>query len=230
MTVPSPAARPSDAAPAAAARPSGAESAEFAESRPRPDWRETLTVATDLALLGIAITVAALPLVTAGAAVRVGSVVAYTFCVDDPPAGRPDARELWRLFRRSLLPGALAGVVAAAVAGLLVLDLLAVARGAVPGGAPVLALTAAVAAVLLGVAVLTVVRLGRVPTSGWWQALRWAASAALRRPGLAAVQAGVVALAGVLAVLLPITAPLLFGYALFATHAVAERSLIGRRP
>jgi hypothetical protein len=187
----------------------------------RTDWRDTLSTATDLALIGIAVTLAAAPLVTAGAAVRTGSLAVSRVVEGER---RPPAGELWRAFRRSLLPGLAAAVVVLAAAALLVVDLVALARGRVPGGPVAIALTGCVAAGLAAVAALTVVLLGRDGDAGWLAALRWAAGTAGRRPGTAAGTVAVLALAGVLAVLVPATIPLVPGFALFALHVVARRA------
>jgi hypothetical protein len=193
----------------------------------RSDWRDVLSTAADLALVGVAVTLAAAPVVTAGAAVHTGSR-AVRHLVDGervPPVG-----ELWLVFRRSLLAGAAATVVVLAVAGLLVVDMVALSSGRVPGGPIAIALTGGVAAVLAALAGLTVVRLGRADGAadgadggGWLAALRWAAGTAWHRPITAAATVAVQALAIVLAVLVPATAPLVAGFALFALHVVARR-------
>jgi hypothetical protein len=183
------------------------------------DWLDTVSVAADVALVGIVVTAASVPVVTAGAALRTGSA-AIRAIVDGEGV---DARAMWRLFRASILPGALAVAVAAAGALLLVFNVGAVAAGRVPGGSPALAGTGVAAAALLAVAVLGVVRLGRDTRSGWFDALRWAARTALRQPGAAAAVAGVSAVAVALAVFIPVTAPLLVGYALYGAHAVTTR-------
>jgi hypothetical protein len=195
--------------------------AQARANAPRTDWRDAVSTAADLALIGIAVTLAAAPLVTAGAAVRTGSLAVGRVVAGErvPPAG-----DLWRAFRRSLLPGLAAAVVVLAAAGLLVVDLLALSRGRVPGGPVAIALTAGVAAAAAAVAALTVVRLGRHADTGWLVALRWAAGTVLRRPGTAAGTVAVLALAGALAVLVPATAPLVVGFALFALHVAARRA------
>jgi hypothetical protein len=192
-----------------------------AAKAPRTDWRDLVSTAADLALIGIAVTLAIAPLVTAGAAVRTGSLAVARVVQGErvPPAG-----ELWRAFRRSLLPGLAAAVVVLAAAGLLVVDLVALSRGRVPGGPVAIALTACVMAGLAAVAALTVVRLGHDATVGWLAALRWAAGTLRRRPGIAAGTVAVLALAGSLAVLVPATAPLVVGFALFALHVVTHRA------
>jgi hypothetical protein len=187
----------------------------------RTDWRDGLATAADLALVGIAVTLAAVPLVTAGAAVRTGSLAARRIVDGErvPPFG-----ELWLVFRRAVLPGLAATVVLLAVAALLVVDLVALSSGRVPGGLPAIALTGCLAAAVASVAALTVARLGRDVDGGWLAALRWAGRTARRRPAIAAGVLGVLALAVALAVLVPATAPLVVGFTLYAIHVVARRA------
>ncbi|WP_433615976.1 hypothetical protein ACQP2P_13305 [Dactylosporangium sp. CA-139114] len=184
------------------------------------DWLETVTVAADVALVGVAVTIASAPLVTAGAAIRTGSSAIHAIGRGE----KVDLRAMGRLFRASLLRGAVAGAAAAGCVLLLVCNVGAVAAGRVPGGSPALAGTGAAAAVLLAIGMLSVVRLGRdTSPAGWRGALRWAGRTAWRQPGAAAAVAGVSAVAAVLAVFVPLTAPLLVGYALYAAHAVTAR-------
>jgi hypothetical protein len=184
------------------------------------DWQETVTTAADVALVGIAVTIASVPLLTAGAALRTGSSAIHAIAVGE----KVDLRAMGRLFRASLLRGALATTAAAAAALLLVFNVGAVAAGRVPGGSPALAGTGVAAAVLLAIGMLSLVRLGRdTSPSGWREALRWAGRTAWRQPSAAAAVAGVSAVAAVLGVFVPLTAPLLVGYALYAAHAVTAR-------
>ncbi len=186
----------------------------------RSEWRDLLTLAADLAVVGVAVTVAALPLVTAGAAVRAGSVAVRAIAVEGRKA---TLAELWRVFRRALLPGFAATAATAAAALFLMVDLGAVGTGRVPGGYPVIAALGAAAAILVAVCGLTVLRLGRDPAGSWRAALRWAGQTAGRQPVVAAAVAGVLTVAAAIGVLVPMTAPLVVGYALFALHAVGER-------
>ncbi|HTJ34611.1 MAG TPA: hypothetical protein VL738_15400 [Dactylosporangium sp.] len=186
----------------------------------RRDWRDTISVAADLALVGIVVTAASVPVLTAGAALRTGSAAVRAIADGEGV----DARAMWRLFRSSLLPGAVAVAVATACGALLVFNVGAVASGRVPGGSPALAGTCVAAAVLLAIGMLGIVRLGRdTSRSGWLDALRWAGRTAWRQPGAAAAVAGVSAVAAALAVMVPLTAPLLVGYALYGAHAVTAR-------
>ncbi|MGC9664968.1 hypothetical protein ACNTMW_00220 [Planosporangium sp. 12N6] len=187
---------------------------------PRPDWRDHLRDATDVALVGFAVTVAALPVLTAPAAVAAGSAaLAYRLDRDRLPT----ARQAGGWFVRALLPGVAACGVAAVAALLVALDVAAVRTGRVPGGAPVLVATALAAAAGVGVAALTVVAVGRTRCRGWWAALRGAVATTAARPAAPAAAAGTVALAALLAWLLPATTPLVVGFGLFGLHVVARR-------
>lgn len=139
-------------------------------------------------------------------------------------AGTQDPSADYKAF--SLLPGFAATVAAAVCGWLLLFNVGAVASGRVPGGLPVLAGTGAVAVALLAIGMLGVVQLGRDNSSGGWlTALRWAGRAAWRQPIAAAVVAGVSTIAVALGALIPVTAPLLVGYLLFAAHVLVGRLL-----
>ncbi len=131
----------------------------------RGDWRDTLREATDLALLGFAVALAALPVLTLAPALATASAALHDRSVT---GSWPDARTSLARFGRALPAGLAVSAVALAAVALLAADLVALATGRVPGGGPALALTAVVVAVLLGYAGL-VSRRGR----------------AHRRPGLA---------------------------------------------
>jgi hypothetical protein len=179
-------------------------------------WQDTLRAAADVALLGLLMTAAALPVVTAGAAVTAGSTAMHHFLRYDR---WPTTAQSWRVFRRALLPGLAATLAAAAGTTLLVANLLALRTGTVPGGPVLTALTAILAVTAAGYAGLVVIALGADPSHGWRPALRQAATA--QAPAVAAA-AGVVLLAAVLAVLVhPVLAPVVAGYALFALHTAA---------
>ncbi|GAA3451946.1 hypothetical protein [Dactylosporangium matsuzakiense] len=186
----------------------------------RRDWSETITVAADVALVGLFVTVASVPLVTLGAAVRTGSSAVGVIARGE----KVSLPAMWRLFRASLVRGLVASLAAFALVLLLVYNVGAVAGGRVPGGSPALAGTGVAVVVLLAIGMLTLVRLGRdTSPSSWREALRWAARTAWRQPGAAAAVAGVSAVAAALALFVPLTAPLLVGYALYAAHAVTTR-------
>jgi hypothetical protein len=131
--------------------------------------------------------------------------------------------ELWRVWRRSLLPGLCGSLLAGVAAALIVLDLGAVGGGRVPGGYPMLAVLGAAAAILIAVCGLTVVRLGHDPDGSWRAALGWALRTARRQPIAAAAVAGVLTVAAAIGVMIPLTAPIVAGYALFALHVVTTR-------
>ncbi|MBO3741571.1 hypothetical protein [Actinoplanes flavus] len=186
------------------------------EPESRPDWRERFALGADLALIGIGVTVSALPVLTLPAALAAGSAaVRHRYATGSLPSLRP----LLRQFRRTLLPG----VPVVLVAALLLIDLIALSRGWVPGGTPMLVITAAVVIWLAGVATLTLVAGGRDPSQSWRTAIVWAWGQAVHRPWSALAPA----LAGVLAVFLalsvPATIPLVVGFHLFAVHVLSDR-------
>ena len=202
------------------------------------DWRDTLRAAADLALLGILLTLACLPIVTAGAAVATASVAVRHFAADD---GWPRAVDIGRTFVRALVPGLGATAVALGAAALVALDLAALRSGTVPGGRAMLVLTAVLAASGAGFAGLVVALLPRrswayvrempdlvgneskIGAGSWRRAVRDAASIVAARPATLAATTGVLAIAAVLAALLhPAVAPVLVGYALYALHAVVS--------
>ena len=186
----------------------------------RPDWRESLTLATDLALLGIVLAVACLPLLTAGGAVATASAAAEHAC---RYRRLPSTVELLRTFRTALLPGLGASLVASAVTAALVVDVRAVGAGVVPGGVAVLAATAAVALGSVALAGLVVVRVGTTSGRGWVAALRWSAALLWSRPWVALALVPVAGVPVLLASVIPVTAPLLPGMGLFALHVVVRR-------
>jgi len=173
-------------------------------------WGDRFRTAADLALAGTVVTVAALPVVTAGAAFTAGSFAMNHFVQYET---WPSPRATFEVFRRRLWPSLLAGPAVAAAAGLVWLDVWALHRGAVPGGPLVIAVVLLAAAVAAGYLGLAVVRAGRPATRP-----------VTHRPGVVAAAAGVVALIGLLALLVhPVLLPALVGYALFALHAVVAR-------
>ena len=184
------------------------------------DWRNSLRLAADLALLGIVVTLLSFPLVTAGAAVGAGSHAIHHLTTE----GRwPSLAGCWQAFRARLVPGLVAGPAVLVAGTLVALDVAGLRRGAVPGGGPALVAVLTAAALATGYAGLVAVLAG-IRERG---AAREALTLALGRP-LAAVAAGaVLAVAALLAVLVhPALVPVLAGYALFPLHAVARRSLV----
>ncbi|MEU4365792.1 hypothetical protein [Micromonospora chersina] len=193
---------------------------------PRRDWRDTAREASDLALLGFAVALAALPLLTLAPAVATASAALHDRGVT---GSWPTTRTTLARFGRALPAGLAVSAVGLAVAGALAADLLALAGGRVPGGGPATALTAAITAALLGYAGLVTVAVGRTGGRGWRVAARAAARTCAQRPGTWAAASGVCCLAGLLAVLVtPVAVPILAGYALAALHAVAARRPLTR--
>ena len=190
------------------------------EPLPRADWRESVALAADLALVGIAVTVGCLSVVGAG-----GTLVAASVAVDQAAAHRsfPPVRHLLGTLRQALLPGFGALLAVAVPAGLLLLDALALADGRVPGGVPLLVATGLVAAGLVAVASVALVRLGQTGGRGYRAALGYAARLLARRPLLAVAVVPTVAAPVLLGALVPATAPLVPGFALFGLHAVVRR-------
>ncbi|WDQ01707.1 hypothetical protein PVK74_07925 [Micromonospora chalcea] len=187
----------------------------------RADWRDTLREATDLALLGFAVALAALPVLTLAPALATASAALHDRSVT---GSWPDARTSLARFGRALPAGLAVSAVALAAVALLTADLLALATGRVPGGGPALALTAVVVAVLLGYAGLVTVAVGRSGGRGWQSAARKVARTCPQRPGVWAAASGICALAVLLGVLVtPVAVPILGGYALAALHALDAR-------
>ncbi|MBQ0901092.1 hypothetical protein [Micromonospora sp. U21] len=198
-----------------------ASRAEPADTSGRRDWRDVVRDAADLALLGILLTLAAVPLLTAAAAAGTASAAVHDWT---RTGSWPSARTTLRRFGRSVLPGVPVSLLALAVAGLLAADLAALATGRVPGGPPALLVTALVSAGLAGYAGLVVVEVGGNGGGRWRAAARSAARACLDAPTRWAALTGVTALAGLLAVLVtPVAVPILAGYTVAALHAVAAR-------
>jgi hypothetical protein len=191
-----------------------------ATTRTRIDWRDTVRNASSLALCGIAATVAALPVVTAGAAFATASAAVHDFC---EYGSMPPLRTSARRFVRALLPGLPATAVALAAAVLLIVDVRALVAGRAPGGPVLLVATAVVAVALLGTAGLTLVEVGRRGGRGWLAAARSAVQYGLSRPAPVVGMGLALVLAVLLASFIPATTPVLVGFALFALHAIARR-------
>ncbi|MFB6395303.1 hypothetical protein [Polymorphospora lycopeni] len=189
---------------------------------PRRDWRDTLRNASDLALVGILAAIGSLGVVTAGGAVATASAAVHDWIETD---SWPGLRPTLHRFARALLPGAVATLALLAVTALLGVNLLALHRGVVPGGAPLVVLTVVLAVAGAGLAGLTLVEVGRRGGRDWLAATRAAALTAGAHPGLLLATAGVAALVAVLGVMiLPAVIPILGGYALLALHAVVRRT------
>jgi hypothetical protein len=77
--------------------------------------------------------------------------------------------------------------------------------------------------VYIGVAGLTLVEVGRRGGRGWFPAARSAVLSGLSRPAPVLGMGLTLMLAVLLAVFIPVTTPILAGFALFALHAIARR-------
>ncbi|BCB85579.1 hypothetical protein [Phytohabitans suffuscus] len=184
-------------------------------------WRDTVRNASDLALLGILVTVGSLGVVTAGAAVAAASAAVHDWSGDER---WPGVRVTLGRFARGLLPGVLPALAATVGGTLLVLNLAAITRGVVPGGLPLAVPTLLILIAGTGLAGLTVVEVGRSGGVGWRAAARAAWAGGQRRPAAVLACAGVVALVAALGLMIiPVLVPVLAGYAIFAMHAVASR-------
>ncbi|MGA5298331.1 hypothetical protein ACPCHT_00300 [Nucisporomicrobium flavum] len=180
----------------------------------RHGWRDTVRAAADMALLGFLVTGAALPVVTAGAAVATGSA-AIRHHLDHDTWPAPQA--CLRTFRRALLPGLAASAAAVLLVALVIVDVLALRSGAVPGAPVLMVPLLAVAAAGLGFAgLLAVAASGPAPL---------ATARTMARPAPLAAATAVVMLTLLLAALVhPVLIPPLIGYGLFALHVLARRT------
>ena len=195
--------------------------ADGVEPLPRPDWRDSLALAADLALLGILLTFACVLVVPAG-----GALVTASVAMDQVGTHRtfPATRELLRVLRSTLARGAVAALAGLLGLGLLGLDALALASGRVPGGAPLLLVTAVVAGAGLAVAGTALVLLGQAGGHGYRAALRAAVRLLRTRPLLGLAVLATLAVPALLGGAVPGTAPLLPGFVLFGLHVVVRRT------
>ena len=181
----------------------------------RHGWRDTVRTASDVAVLGYLMVLAALPVVTAGAAVMTGAYAVGVYVREDR---WPPAVSLRDCFRRSFWPGLGGPAVVGLGALILVVDFLAVRSGRAPGGVPVLVILivlAVIGAGRLGLAV--VMRMGKQSCSSAY------VSAVTPRPRLVAAAAGVTGVVVMLALLVaPVLVPGLAGGWLFALDVLAE--------
>ncbi|HEY2763219.1 MAG TPA: hypothetical protein VGJ13_04285 [Pseudonocardiaceae bacterium] len=200
---------------------SAAREPEERDAAARPDWRETVAGAADLALLGLALLLAALPVLTAGGAVATASAALDHWCTE---RRLPPFAVMARTFARAIVPGFGALAVALAGAGVLWLDLSATARGSVPGGPLVLAGTVLVVVAAAGLAGLTVVRVGQQDGTGWIRAAGWAWRTALATPRVPLGVAGLLALTVLVGWMMPVAVPVLGGVGLLGLHVVARRA------
>ncbi|GAB7049649.1 hypothetical protein [Catenuloplanes indicus] len=193
------------------------------------DWRDTLRAASDLALTGIVMTVAALPVVTAGAAAGAASAAVATYTDQER---FPGVRQTARVFARGLLPGIPPLLAVVAFGVLIRLNVHALSVGLVPGGRPLIWATLLLGLAGAGFAGMVVVELGRAtaaagpdgPGTGWRVALREAGRLVVARPAVPAASAGVLGLTIAIGYLIQaIMVPILAGYALLALHVIRRR-------
>jgi len=187
----------------------------------RPDWRESLSTAADLALIGFLTAFGCLLVVPAGAAVSTASVAVDHLC---RTRSLPPMRDLVATATRSLLPGLAALGVAAGGGLLIALDVRLLAAGTIPGGPVAMAAIAVVAAFLVAAAGVTVVRVGQTGGTGWVPALGWSLRLLRARPLTGFAVLATVAVPVALALAVPVLAFLLPGFALFALHVVIRRA------
>lgn len=180
---------------------------------------DAVAEAADLALLGIVAFAASLPVVTAGAAVAAASAAVRDRCADGSlPSWRTTGSRFWK----GILPGSGATAVTVAAAVLLVIDVRALLAGAVPGGPAVLAVTAGVAVLLGGLGGLVLIEVGRRDGRAWIESLRTALGTAWQRPIRVVLAGAIGVVAALLALAIPVTAPVVLGCYLFALHAWAK--------
>jgi hypothetical protein len=187
----------------------------------RPDWRESLSTASDLALIGIGVVLACLPVITAGAALATSTVAVDELC---RTRSLPPLRDLGRVFGRALGPG-LAALLVAVLAGLLLfLDVRLLVAGTIPGGVPVIMALCLVGAALAALGLVAVVRVGQTSGTGWRAALRWSLGLLATRPltGIAVLATAAVPVALGLAV--PVISFVLPGFTLYALHVIVRRA------
>lgn len=167
---------------------------------------------------GLLITIAALPIITLPAALAAGIRHLRRYIA----AEQSHTRAFWQDWRLALLPGGLiAGVITAAAAIVLALDVIVAQSGALPGG-PAVALIGWAGLVALGTALLLTAS-AWTPETGWRTAIRGIPRTAGADPAGTAYLAIAAILVGVLTWML---APLILaglGCAAFAAVAVPAR-------
>jgi hypothetical protein len=189
------------------------------------DWRDTLRDAGDLAVLGFAVFFACLLVVPGGGAIAAASAAVHDWAVHRRQFGDgrfPAWSTTWRRFLRGILPGLGAGLAAVVLCLVVLIDIAAVRDGLAPGGPVLLAATVLVGVGLAGFCGLAVVEVGRAGGAGWRAAAVRSARASLARPLTPMALGGVILLVVVLSVLVPMCAPILAGYVIFALHVVAS--------
>ena len=186
----------------------------------RAHWREQLRDAADIALIGFAVIILALPVVTAPAALAAGSAAVDHWLTHNR---LPTARTMGAWLARALLPSWIALVAVGVVGGVLAADVWAIRSGRVPGGAVVGVLTAGAAVALIGAVSVLGVVIGRTRCRTWRRAVRVTIGLAAARPVVVPAAAGTTLIATLLAWLMPATVPLTVGFGLFALHVLLRR-------
>jgi hypothetical protein len=187
----------------------------------RPDWRDSLNTATDLALVSVVVVLACLPVVTAGAALASATVAVDHVCRQ---RCLPPTRDLARTFVRTLPGGFAALLVASCATALIYLDVRLLASGAIPGGPVAVAAIACVGAVSVALAGVCLVRVGQTGGTGWRSALAWSARLLGRRPFTVPAVLATAAVPVALALAVPVLSFVLPGFALFGLHVVVRRA------
>ncbi|WP_110589477.1 hypothetical protein [Microbacterium suaedae] len=174
-------------------------------------------------LVGILVTAAGLLVVTLPAALAAGIRHLRRFVRGD---GSP-LEAFWRDLLRALPTGLIVGVAAAAIAGILALDIALAGSGALPGGGAIAAAGWLVAGLAGGALLLACASWD--PDAGWSGALRAIPGAVSADPAGAIYHVVAAAFVGLAAwMLIPLTIPAL-GCAALAAVAVPARARSGRQ-
>lgn len=188
---------------------------------PRPDWRDSLSLAADLVLVGLLMVLGCLTIVGAGAALTTASVAVNRAVLY---RSFPSFSDLRATARASFLRGLAATLVVLAVGTLIALDVLALQAGRVPGGIPLLVGVGAIAAAGIAVAAVGLVRLGQTEGCGFRAALRYAVRLLGQQPLVGIGILATLAVAALLCWLMPVLVAFLPGVTLFALHVVVRRA------
>jgi uncharacterized membrane protein YesL len=180
--------------------------------------RQTLSRASDTFLLGAAVTVTSLGVVTAGPALAAAATVVREW-------QRGESRPLHRTFRSSVRrnTGPLLLPQLVLVTGLAVLGIDAAAATLVPGGPVVRAVLGLLAVALLG-SWLAMFPVHAQTGGSWWAAWGRAARLCVRKAWLPLALAAVLAVAVLLALTVPATAVITAGPLVLATGVLTSRA------
>jgi uncharacterized membrane protein YesL len=180
--------------------------------------RQTLSRACDTFLLGLAVTVTSLAVVTTGPALAAAATVVRGWeRGDSPPLARTFLSTVRRQTRALLAPQ----LVLVAALGLAWIDAAASAR--VPGSTVVRSVLAALAVVLLG-SWLAMFRVHADTGGTWWSAWARAGRLCVRKPWLPVALVLVLALSVALALLIPATAIVVSGPLTLAVGVLTGRA------